>query len=305
MVVHRFHADGWWVPAGAGGPFTAGPVVPDTVATDLAARPGVRRAEPVVLLRTTLSNDSSESVIDVNLVGIGVGGLGRPHVDHGGWIRGPGETVVDASLGYHPGDVVHTGGRAFRVVGVSKGLSYLFAVPTMFLSLPDAQAVGAGGQRASSAVVTQGLPRFGGPPGMVRYDDRAVLRDLNRVIGKGLSAVQTVQAIMVIAAAAIVALIIYLSALERVRDIAVLKASGASSSFVAIGLVVQGLVVTVPATLAAFVIARLLRPVFPLELVLTAGVQLQLALLAAGVGVLASLVGVRRVLRVDPATAFG
>ncbi len=125
------------------------------------------------------------------------------------------------------------------------------------------------------------------------------------MIGKGLSAVQTVQAMMVIAAAAIVALIIYLSALGRVRDIAVLKASGATNGFVATGLVVQALVVTLPATLAAFVIARLLQPVFPLELILTTGVQVQLALLATGVGVLASLVGVRRVLRVDPATAFG
>jgi putative ABC transport system permease protein len=304
-VVHRFEADGWWVPKGAGGPFTDGPVVPEAAAAQLAALPGVRRAEPVILLRTTLTNPRTSSVTDVNLVGIRPQGLGRPQVQVGRWLRGPGEVVVDEGLGHHVGDTVDTGGRSFQVVGVAQRISYLFAVPAIFLGLRDAQAVGAGGQRAASAIVTQGVPRGPTPPGLVRYTDHAVLRDLNRVIGKGLSAVETVQAIMLVAAAAIVALIIYLSAIERVRDVAVLTVTGASRSFVAIGLAIQSLLVTAPATVLAFGLARLLKPVFPLDLELTARVHVELVLLAVAVGLLASLVGVRRVLTVDPAEAFG
>jgi putative ABC transport system permease protein len=191
------------------------------------------------------------------------------------------------------------------VVGVAQHLSYLFAVPTMFLGLRDAQVVGAGGQRAASAIVTQGAPRGASPDGLVPYTNDAVLKDLNRVIGKGLSAVQTVQAIMLVAAAAIVALIIYLSAIERVRDVAVLTVTGASRGFVAFGLAIQSLLVTAPATLLAFGLARLLKPVFPLDLELTVGVHVELGILAVAVGLLASLIGVRRVLAVDPAEAFG
>jgi putative ABC transport system permease protein len=304
-VVDRFAADGWWVPRGAGGPFTDGPVVSEAAAAQLAALPGVTRAEPVILLRTTLTDARSSSVTDVNLVGVRVDGLGRPKIDQGRWIQRSGEVVVDEGLGHHVGDTVETGGRRLEVVGVARQISYLFAVPTIFLGLRDAQTVGAGGQRAASAIVTQGLPTAAAPTGLVRYSDHGVLEDLNRVIGKGLSAVQTVQAIMLVAAAAIVALIIYLSAIERVRDVAVLTVTGASRGFVAFGLAIQSLLVTAPATLLAFGLARVLKPVFPLDLELTVGVHVELALLAVAVGLLASLVGVRRVLSVDPAEAFG
>jgi putative ABC transport system permease protein len=63
--------------------------------------------------------------------------------------------------------------------------------------------------------------------------------------------------------------------------------------------------VTAPATVVAFGLARVLKPLFPLDLELTVGTHVQLALLALAVGLLASLVGVRRVLAVDPAEAFG
>jgi putative ABC transport system permease protein len=174
----------------------------------------------------------------------------------------------------------------------------------MFLSLPDAQDVGAGGERAVSAVVTRGLPRGAGPAGLLRYTDGDVVTDLNRVVGQGFSAVQTMRVIMMVAALGIVALIIYLSALERMRDVAVLKATGASNRFVAGGLVVQALVVTGLATLGAMAIARVLKPVFPLRLELTARVHLELIVFAVVVGLLASVAGIRRLLTVEPASAF-
>jgi putative ABC transport system permease protein len=308
-VVSRFQADAWWVPPGAGGPFTDGPVVAESRVDEVAALPGVSRAQGVLLLRTTLTEVAATGgpgeVVDVNMVGVPIGGIGTPKVDKGRVVKGFREVVVDDALGHDVGDTVLLGGKQFRVVGVANGISYLFGVPAMFLSLSDAQDVGAHGEPALSAIVTQGVPRPGKEPvGLVRYTDRDVLADLNRVVGQGFSAVQTMRVIMLVAALGIVALIIYLSSLERMRDIAVLKATGASSRFVAGGLVVQALFVTLAATAAAIALAPFLKPLFPLRLELTARVHAELVLFAVLVGLVASVAGIRRLLSVEPATAF-
>ena len=308
-VVSRFHADGWWVPPGAGGPFTDGPVVAESRVDEVAALPGVTLAQGVLLLRTTLTKVAATGgpgeVVDVNMVGVPIGGIGTPRVNKGRLVKRRGEVVVDDALHHTVGDTVLIGGKRFHVVGVANGISYLFGVPAMFLSLPDAQGVGAHGEPALSAIVTQGLPTRGEEPaGLVRYTDHDVLADLNRVVGQGFSAVQTMRVIMMVAALGIVALIIYLSSLERMRDIAVLKATGASSRFVAGGLVVQALFVTVVATAAAFGLAPFLKPLFPLRLELTARVHLELLVFAVLVGLLASVAGIRRLLTVEPARAF-
>jgi putative ABC transport system permease protein len=58
------------------------------------------------------------------------------------------------------------------------------------------------------------------------------------------------------------------------------------------------------ATLGAVVLARLLKPLFPLRLELTARVHVELVVFAILVGLLASIAGIRRLLTVEPATAF-
>jgi putative ABC transport system permease protein len=308
-VVSRFQADAWWVPPGAGGPFTDGPVVAEDRVDEVAALPGVSRAQGVLLLRTTLTNVAATGgpgeVVDVNMVGVPIGSIGAPNVDKGRAVERSREVVVDDALDHSVGDTVLLGGKRFRVVGVANGISYLFGVPAIFLSLPDAQNLGAHGERAVSAIVTQGLPRHGEEPaGLVRYTNRDVLADLNRVVGQGFSAVQTMRVIMLVAALGIVALIIYLSSLERMRDIAVLKATGASNRFVAGGLMAQALFVTLVATAVAIGVAPFLKPLFPLRLELTARVYSELVLFAVLVGVLASIAGIRRLLSVEPAAAF-
>jgi putative ABC transport system permease protein len=305
-VVERFEADAWWVPAGSGGPFTGGPVVDVDRIDELRAAPGVDRAEGVLISRATVTDAEApgDGVKDVNLVGVEIGHTGMPEVAKGRAIDDDGEAVVDAELGIDVGEVITTGGRDFEVVGVADGISYLFGVPAMFLGLADAQQVGAGGQGAVSAIVTGGTPRVA-PRGLVAWEDDEVISDLNRLVGQGFSAVQTMRVVMLVAALGIVALMVYLGALERVRDVAVLKATGASSSFVAGGLIVQSLVVTTAATIGAMVLARALKPLFPLRLELTGQVHLELAALGLVAGLVASVIGIRRVLSVEPVEAFG
>lgn len=301
-AVERFAADHWWVAEGASGPFTAGPTILADAASAFAAAPGITRAEPVLLLRGALTE--GETITDVNILGLAPGGLGTPVVREGRAVAGPSEVVLDDRLGYDVGQVATIGGHPFTVVGVAPDVTYLFGIPSAFVGIADAQAVVAQGQPVASAVVTQG--RTDSPPaGFTAYTPAEVVDDLARVLENGMSSIALVRWLLLAVAAGIVAFILYLSSLERSRDVAVLKATGATSRFIATGLAIQGVLVAVSASIVGVVFAAVLEPVFPLQLEVTPGIYVQLVVIATVVGLVASLVGIRRALTVDPAVAFG
>src|SRR5437763_487024 len=79
-IINSFAGDAWYVAAGASGPFTTTTPVPASAADAIAKLPGVTRATPVLLSRSTVEHGSRR---DVNVIGIPPGGLGSPHVNHG------------------------------------------------------------------------------------------------------------------------------------------------------------------------------------------------------------------------------
>ena len=100
------------------------------------------------------------------------------------------------------------------------------------------------------------------------------------------------------------AFVCYLSALDRLRDVAVLKAVGAASWRLCATPLIESLVVSLGAAVGAIVLAWGLIPTFPLAISLGLSACLVLALIAVGLGVIASLAGIARVLRIDPALAL-
>jgi hypothetical protein len=68
-------ADSWLVAAGAPGPFTTSTPIPAAEADRVAAMPGVARADPLVVLHSTVRRPT---VRDVNVIGARPGGLGTP-----------------------------------------------------------------------------------------------------------------------------------------------------------------------------------------------------------------------------------
>lgn len=302
-IVASFGADTWLVHDGTPGPFTATVVLPASIAEDVARQDGVDRADPVLLVRATVQSPGGE-VEDVNLIGLAPGGLGEPEVDEGRAVEAPGEAVLDAGLGRDVGDSVAVGGRQLEVVGVAGGVSYAFGTRTIYVELADAQAIAFGGEPVVSAIVVQGAP-VDPPPGTTAIDDAAARADVDRPLARGVETIDLVRFLLTLTAAGIVGLIVYLSSIERGRDVAVLKATGASGAFVAGGLVLQSIVLTLAAALLACVLAFALAPVFPLALQLEPAAFASLGALAIVVGILASLVGVRRALVIDPAAAFG
>jgi putative ABC transport system permease protein len=106
-------------------------------------------------------------------------------------------------------------------------------------------------------------------------------------------------------AAGIVGTMVYLTALERSRDIAVFKAMGTSTGVLFGDMATQGLMLALIACAVGAVIEVLLEPLMPFMVEVPAAAYLQVAIVGVVVGLVAAFVGLRRAVHIDPALAFG
>jgi len=297
----RFGADAWLVPKGTSGPFTASSVMAASTADSIGRLPGVERADPFVYFRATLGRPHPK---DVNVIGYRIGGLGAPTPDDGRAPTRAGEAVVDARLGAKVGETAVMAGRQFRVTGVAHRVSFNFGVPTVFVPIEDVQAMAFAGRPLATSVVTKGAPRAA-PAGMTLLTNDQVVSDMRRPMASGLQTIDFINALLWVIAAGIIGSIVYLSALERARDFAVLKATGAGNGPLFGGLALQALILSAASALVAVVLAKPLKAGFPFTVDIPTSAYVVLVLVALLVGFLASLAGLRRAVRADPALAFG
>jgi putative ABC transport system permease protein len=110
--------------------------------------------------------------------------------------------------------------------------------------------------------------------------------------------------ILVVVVAVIIALIVYTMTLEKTRDIATLKVIGAPDSTIG-GLIVQeSLALGLTAYALAALLIALTADFFPRRVIVVAFDQQVLLAIVLVIGLVASLLGIRRALAVDPTTAL-
>ena len=119
-----------------------------------------------------------------------------------------------------------------------------------------------------------------------------------------MSSINNSKLFMWVIAAVIVASLVYVTALERTRDFAVLKALGASSGKLYLGLAFQAVLVALIAAVIAVVLAQFMTGIFSQPVVYPTSAYITLPLSAILVGLLASLIALRRAVGADPAKAF-
>jgi putative ABC transport system permease protein len=299
-TVASFGADAWLVPSGDASPFTAPQAFPAAEAATIARAPGVTEAAPVVIVRGTARTPAMK---DVNVIGVVPGEVGSPTVTDGRAASTPGEAVVDARLGLVPGSIFTLSGHRERVSGVVHGISYFAGQSVVYVPLADAQTIGLAGRPLATAIVVHGTPT-GPVPGFQVLSNGDVRADLSRPLKQATQSIALMKLLLWAVAAGIIGSIVYLSAIERLRDFAVLKASGATNRSLLGGLVLQAVIVSAAAGALSIGLAYLLKPAFAMAIEIPASAMLTLPVLAVGIGVLASLAGLRRAVRVDPALAF-
>ena len=300
-VLDAAGADAWVMPSGVEGPFTTISVLPESTVASVAKAPGVRAAWPVVVVHHTVQ---LRTTLDVEVLAYDDGGLGTPPVDRGRLPQGPLELVADRTLGAHLGQRISLAGKEFAVVGLTRGLTMNGGQPMLYTRLHDAQKTFVNGAPVISAVLTEGVPTTL-PAGLQARDVAQTRQDMVRPISSALRSVRLTLYLLWMVAALVIGSVIYLSALERARDFAVYKATGWSTRALAGGLALQAVLLSTGASLLGLVLAQLMLPAFPLEFGIPAADRLSLPVVGALVGLVASAVGLRRAVGVQPALAFG
>jgi putative ABC transport system permease protein len=105
-------------------------------------------------------------------------------------------------------------------------------------------------------------------------------------------------------AGVIIGAVVFLSALERQRDFAILRAMGTPKRTLLLAVAVQAMLIALIGAVLAMILQRLLLPLFPLPVVVPTRAYWQIPLGAVLVALVAGAVGLRKVATTDPATAF-
>ncbi|HVE62873.1 MAG TPA: ABC transporter permease [Mycobacteriales bacterium] len=300
-TVRGLGADAWVMREGVYGPFTTVAAMPAAAAEQVAAMPGVRRADPLLILHQTVA---VPEVVDVNLIGYRTGGIGAPERVEGRLPSAAGEAVVDRSLGLATGDSFDVAGHTFVAVGRTRGRTINAGQPLIFVLIEEAQRTMLSGLPVATAVVTEGVPTSL-PRGLITRSPAQTETDLLRPLANAIRSLDLTQLLLWLVAALIIGSVVYLSALERLRDFAVFKATGWSTAGLLGGLVLQAVTLSLAAAALAIGVSRALTPAFPLTIAIPTQAMLVLPAVALGVGLLASLAGLRRAMKVEPALAFG
>ncbi len=303
-TVNGVGATSWVMAPAAEGRLTAFAAFPAADMSAVAREPGVRRASPVLFAPEQVVVVGGSTVpLTVNLMGVQPGGVGDPQVVSGHGLSGPDQAVVDSKVA-PVGSVLHLGGHPYDVVGVVDDRTMDGGIPIVYMPVATVQRAVTGGRPLITAVTTEGTPA-NVPSGLVVLAPAAVVTDTVGALGSAVSSIDNTRSLMWLIAAAIVASMLYVAALERKRDFAVLKALGSSSRTLFLSLVVEAVVVTLFAAILAELLSTLMGPLFAQPVDITPDARLVLPLIAVIVGVIASISALRRVAGADPATAFG
>ncbi|CAM2745650.1 glutamine ABC transporter permease [Mycobacterium intermedium] len=301
-TVDSMGVDSFVVRSGAAGPFLGASPFAQIDFDRVSAAPGVMAAAPLATAATTITEGSSTR--NATAFGAPEHGPGMPLVSEGRAPRSPTEVAVSSTLDRELGDDLQVGGHRLRVVGIVPGSTALAKMPNIFLTTEGLQEVAYNGQPTITSIGIKGAPQQL-PAGYQLVDRSAGVSDLLRPLRVAVNSVSIVALLLWIVAVLIVGSVVYLSALERLRDFAVYKAIGVPTHSILMGLALQALIVSLLAAVVGVVLAQLLAPLFPMTVVIPGRAYLALPAIASAIGLLASIAGLKRAVSVDPALAFG
>lgn len=292
--------------------------IPVTAADRVRAVPGVEAADPVLTRWAVLNLHDRKQVATV--VGFTPGGLGGPWaLAEGRTVRGDGQVVMDQTIaaehGIPLGGTLRVAGRSFQVVGLSSGTRSFMGTGYLFMSLRSAQTLFGEAGTATFILVRTADPvavraAIAGRAGL-SVDSSEVVATAERSLYAGIMG-KIFNLMVLIAFAAgtlIVALTVYSTIADRIREYGIAKALGARAGRLFRIVVGQTLVLSGLGLVAGFLLylagSRLIAglwPQFQAELTLRAVAIVTVAALL--MGLLAALMPTRRVARLDPASVY-
>ena len=301
-TVSALGAKTWLVPNAGPGPFTSTSAFPIARVAALANGPGMKSAAPLLVGHALSGGSLGEK--DVNVLGVEPGHLGSPKVVAGRSLTSGADVVADQSLGAHLGQMIVLSGSTFRVVGLVTGVTYFAGQPVVFMPIGKTDRIDANGLPLASAILVPTLLKAP-PAGFSALNDAQVRADLSRPTTQAAMTLKLIEVLLWLVAAGIIGATVYLSALERRNDFAVLKAIGTPGWHLFLGLLIQALIVALGSAVIGYLIEALVAPTAAMAVRLSGVDYAAVPIVAIVVGALASILPARRAATVDPALAFG
>jgi putative ABC transport system permease protein len=301
-TVDALGVDVFLVKAGASGPLVGATPFAPVDLRRIAALPGVVEAAPLVYAGGTITQ--GDATRNADLFGAPERGPGMPAVSEGRAPSTPDEVAVSSTLERRVGDEIEIASRRLRIVGIVENSTALANLPNVFLTTEGAQQLVYGGQPLVASIGIRGaLDQV--PAGYRSIDRAGAIDDLLRPLKVAVNSITIVAVLLWVVAALVVGSVIYLSALERLRDFAVFKAIGVPTRNILAGLAMQAVVIALLAALVGAGLSLLLGPLFPMQVIVPVEAFIALPVIAVVIGLVASATGLHRAVSVDPAVAFG
>lgn len=326
-------ADLWVVQTGTNGPFAESSRIPADTREMVARINGVAEAGAITLQNIQLEHAGRR--LQLQIVGYELGRPGGPRrivagrrITHDHY-----ELVADRATGLDVGDTLRLGrkSRDHTVVGMTSGVVTRSGDSIVFMSLQDAQEfqfelappaarreAARGSQRTPTDLVNAVVVRIG--PNFAaaevadtirRWKHLSVLTDDQQsqllsltVIKRARRQLGLFMSVLTVVSAVIIALIIYTLTMDKIRAIAMLKLIGAPDRTI-IGLILQqALLMGVIGFVVGAGLVYAFNGYFPRSIVMAPSDIAMLFGLVVLVCLLASVLGVRAALRVDPSQAL-
>jgi len=331
-VVKAPAADVWVVEAGTQGPFAEASSIPADTRDAVARMPGV--AEAGAITYQTIEATHAGETLRLYVIGFEPGHPGGPQRISEG--RGLGtshfELLADRKTGLVPGDTIRLGRDRFTVVGLVEDAMNSGGDPAVYVTLADAMTLqtaldpaaarvqtarGVGDLRpatvaaviallepgADVALLTATVRQWKHLSALSQAEQEQLL--LASVVDRARRQIGLFLGILLSVSAVVIALIIYTMTMEKLKQIATLKLIGAPDRTI-IGLIVQQALILGASGLGiGLVLILLVKDNFPRRVVLEPFNALVLTGIILVVCLVASGLGVRAALKVDPATALG
>ncbi|CUH66457.1 ABC exporter transmembrane subunit, DevC protein [Thalassovita gelatinovora] len=331
-VVKAPQADIWVVEADTQGPFAEASKIPNDTRDAVARLHGVTEAGSITY--QTIEAPFGGAVLRLYVIGYERGRLGGPQTIAAG--RGLEashfEMVADTKSGLALGDTIPLGRNRFEVVGLVKDTMNSGGDPAIFITLADAQVlqtqlappaarvqVARGSAATSNATVAAVIARLD-----ANVDARSVAQTVRQwkhlaaltqadqediliksVVDKARKQIGLFLGILLTVSAVVIALIIYTMTMEKLKQIATLKLIGAPDRTIIALIVQQSVALGGVGLVLGLGLIMTVKDYFPRRVLLEPVNALALTGIILVVCVLASGLGVRAALKVDPATALG
>ena len=330
-LVQSIQADIWVVQADTHGPFAESSRVPGDTREMVARLDGVVAAGSITLQTVQIVRNGRR--VRLQVVGFEPGRPGGPvNLVAGRDItRSHYELIADRQTGFAIGDTIRLGRYVYAVVGLTQGSVTLSGDSVIYMTLRDAQDLqfdltppearreaARGAQRTNTNLVNAVVARISPniPVDTIAADVRrwkhlSVLGEAQQeailtvtVIERARRQIGLFMTVLTVVSAVIIALIIYTMTMEKLREIATLKLIGAPDRTI-IGLIVQqALLMGVVGFAAGTALVSATKDWFPRRIVMEPTDIAMLFGVVVVVCLLASALGVRVAVRVDPARAL-